>query len=72
MKDGKKGKAYLYSLKENSINPIQSFLQYHELFKKLTKTEISKENLMKLAEETLDFSKIKELEKRLNNNGILG
>lgn len=72
MKDGKKGKAYLYSLKENAINPIQSFLQYNELFKKLTKTEISKENLMKLAEETLDFNKIKELEKRLNNNGILG
>ncbi len=73
VKDGKKGKEYLYSLEKNAINPLQSFSQYNELFKKLTQqTEITKENLMKLAKETLDFNKIKELEKRLNNNGILG
>ena len=30
VKDGKKGRAYLYSLKENAINPLQSFKQYNE------------------------------------------
>ena len=72
VKNGKSGKEYLYSLKENAINPIELFSEYNELFKELTKTPINKENLMKLAKETLSFDKIKKLEELIEKNGFLG
>ena len=61
-----------YSLKNDVINPIESFSEYNELFKKLTKTQINKENLVRIAKETLNLDNIKKLEEMINKNGILG
>lgn len=71
-KDGKRAKEYLYSLKNEVTNPIESFSEYNELFKKLTKTQINKENLKKLAKETLNLDSIKKLEEMIEKNGFLG
>lgn len=44
------------------LNKLKSgFLQYNSLFQNLIQSEISKENLRKLAKENLDISLIKEL-----------
>jgi len=68
----KDGREILYiAIKKESMNEIDKFRdgfnQYHILFKKLTKTDITEENLKILAKKILDFDLIKHLEKEMIN-----
>lgn len=63
---GKKGRYIIYAAtaKENNLeNNLElirkGFIQYNKLFEKLTKSEITKDNLRNLAKEILDFNLIK-------------
>lgn len=66
----KDGREILYTaIKKESMNELDKFRdgfnQYHILFKKLTKTDITEENLKNLAKDTLDFNLLKQLEKEM-------
>ena len=59
---GKKGRYIIYAVtaKKNNLELIRKgFIQYNKLFEKLTKSEITKDNLRNLAKEILDFNLIK-------------
>jgi len=69
-KIGKKNRWVIYkAISKESINDLDKFRngfnQYHILFKKLTKTDVTVENLKDLAKDTLDFNLLKQLEKEL-------
>jgi len=64
------GRYVVYTaIKKESMNDLDKFRngfnQYHTLFKKLTKTDVTVENLKDLAKDTLDFNLLKQLEKEM-------
>ncbi|MHA1195775.1 MAG: ArsR family transcriptional regulator [Promethearchaeota archaeon] len=71
---GKKNRYKIYTAiktVENTQDKIldklkKGFIQYNKLFERLIKSEISRENLVRLAKEILDFELIKELEEMVS------
>ena len=68
----KDGREILYTaIKKESMNELEKFRdgfnQSHILFNKLTKIDITEENLKKLAKDTLDVNLLKQLEKEMVN-----